>query len=90
MLITLHLIIYLEDFALRGRWSIATVVKQALACRRRLEQKTMKPTMPRVGFALGPYQVQREPLRRASYTGIRNGSKCFEKDVKTTVHRSLA
>jgi hypothetical protein len=53
MLIKLHLIIYLEDFALRGRWSIATMVKQALACRRRLEQKTMEPTMPRVGLPSG-------------------------------------
>ena len=57
MLITLHLIIYLEDFVLRGHWSIATMVKQALTCRRRLEQKTMKPTVPRVGFALVPYQA---------------------------------
>ena len=51
-----------EDFALRGRWSIATMVLQALACRIRLEQKTMKPTMPRVGFALWPYQA----LKRTS------------------------
>jgi hypothetical protein len=59
MPITLHLIIYLEDFALRGRWSIATMVMQALACCRRLEQKIMKPTTPRVGFALGPYQASK-------------------------------
>jgi hypothetical protein len=62
MLIALHLIIYLEDFALHGRGSIATIVKQAFACRRRLEQKTMKLTMLRVGFALGPYQA----LKRTS------------------------
>jgi hypothetical protein len=48
-----------EDFALRGRWSIATMVKQALACWRRLDQKTMKPTMPRVGFALRLYQASK-------------------------------
>ena len=48
MLITLHLIIYLEDFALCGHWSIATMVKQAVACRRRLEQNTMEPKMLRV------------------------------------------
>jgi hypothetical protein len=62
MLITLHLIIYLEDFDLRGCWSIATMVKQGLACQRRLDQKTMKPIMPRVGFALWLYQA----LKRTS------------------------
>jgi hypothetical protein len=33
------------------------MVKQALACWRRLDQKTMKPTMPGVGFALRFYQA---------------------------------
>jgi hypothetical protein len=33
------------------------IVIQALACPRRLKQKTMKLTMPMVGFALGPYQA---------------------------------
>ena len=28
-----------EDFALHGHWSIATMEKQVVACRRRLEQK---------------------------------------------------
>ncbi len=46
-----------EDFALHGCWSIAMMVKQALACWRRLDQKTMKPTMPGVGFALRFYQA---------------------------------
>ena len=48
-----------EDFALRGHWSIATMVKQALACRRRLVQKTMNLTMPRVDFALELFQASK-------------------------------
>ena len=31
MLIAMHLLIYLEGFTLRGRWSITTMVKQVLA-----------------------------------------------------------
>jgi hypothetical protein len=80
-----------KDFALlRGCWSIATKVKQVLACRRRLKQKTMKPTIPRVGLPSCLIRLQREPLQRASHAGIHNGSKCCEKDVKTTVRRSFA
>ncbi len=68
-----------EDFALHGRWSIAKMVKQVLACWRRLKQKTMKPTMPRVGLPSGFIGLQGEPLRRASCTGIRNGSNAMKK-----------
>jgi hypothetical protein len=60
----LHPIIYLKDFALRGRWSIATMVKRALACRRRrLEQKTTRHTMPRMVLLSKIVGLDKDPLR---------------------------
>ena len=74
MLMRLQLIIYLEDFALSGCWSIAMMVKQALACWRRLKQKTMWPTMLRVDLPLGFIRLREEPLGRAGQAGILNRS----------------
>ena len=61
-----------EDFALRGHWSNASMVKQALACRRRLKQKTMLPTMPRMDWPLGFIRLREEPLQKAGHAGILN------------------
>jgi len=60
----LHPVIYIKDFALRGRWSIAKMVKQALACRRRrLEQKTTRHTMLRMVLLSKIAGLDNDPLQ---------------------------
>ena len=60
----MHPIIYLKDFALCGCWSIATMVKQALACqRRRLKQQTMRHTMPRMVLLSKIAGLDKDPLQ---------------------------
>ena len=67
-----------EDFSLHGCWSIALIIKQTLACRRSLEQKTMEPTMPRVDLPSSLIRLREEPLQKAGNPEILNGSSALK------------
>ncbi len=54
------------------------MVKQVAACWRRLKQKTMEPTMPRVDLPSGFIRLHEEPLQKAGHAGILNGSNSLK------------
>ena len=57
----LHHIIYLEDFAVCGPWSILWL-QSRLSCWVGLEQKTTKPTMPRMALPWGFFWLCKPPI----------------------------
>ncbi len=74
-------IIYLEDFAVCGPWSILWW-QSRLSCWVGLEQKTTKPTMPRMALPSGFFWLCKPPiLIKDGHIGI----QCSGRTAKSTI-----